>query len=155
MDIADLVGTFSEKFGILFRPASPTEVATAESAGVPESLLKFYRDYEPNEAGEERIRFFPLERVVAEMTDFVPGCFLSRHGYFALAGTDHGDVFFVRPALGRDYHKLPVYLFSHEVDYARMPAAQVEEFGVVVAVGIPDFLAKAITGELETNPFNA
>ena len=66
MDIADLVASFSEKFGVLFRPASPTEVAAAESAGVPDSLLDFYREFEPTESGKEEIRFYPLERVVAE-----------------------------------------------------------------------------------------
>ena len=138
---------------MLFRPASPTEIAAAATAGVPKSLLDFYREYEPTESGKEAVRFFPLERVVAEMTDFVPGCHLSRHGFFGIAGTDHGDVFFVRPQRSRDYVKMPVYLFSHEVDFSRMHSSQVEEFGTLVADGIPDFLTKAVDGRLQVDPF--
>lgn len=155
MDLADLVASFAEKFGVLFRPASPTEVAAAESAGVPESLLEFYREFEPNESGQGEVRFFPLERVLAEQTDFVPGCHLSRHGYFAIAGTNHGDVYFVRPAASRDYRRMPVFLFSHEIDFARISAPQVEEFATVVAAGIPDFLALAVAGQLKTDPDEA
>lgn len=155
MDIANLVASFSEKFGVLFRPASPTEVAAAESAGVPESLLEFYRDHEPTESGRADIRFFPLERVTAEMTDFIPGCYLSRHGYVAIAGTSHGDVYFVRPARARDCRRMPVYLFSHETDFSTMSAAQVEEFATVVASGIPDFLSRAVSDQLKTDPYEA
>jgi len=153
MEIADTVAAFSEKFGVLFRPASPTEVATAAAAGIPESLLEFYREFEPNETGKEKTRFFPLDRVVAELTDFVPACHLSRYGYFAIAGTNHGDVYVVRPVDNQDYRKMPVYLFGHEVNFSRISKAQVEEFCTIAATGIPDFLSKAATGKLETNPF--
>jgi hypothetical protein len=154
MNIANTVAAFSEKFGVLFRPASPTEIASAATAGIPESLLEFYREFEPNEEGSEEIRFFSLERVVAGLTDFVPSCHLSRHGYFAIAGTNHGDVYVVRPIRDHDYWKMPVYLFGHEIDFSRISATQVEEFGTIVASGVPDFLSKAAAGQLETNPFN-
>jgi len=152
MDTADLVASFSEKYGVLFRPASPTEVAAAGAAGVGESLLEFYREFEPDDSGGAEIRFFPLERVVAEMTDFIPGCHLARHGYVAIAGTEHGDVYFVRPTRSADYRRMPVYLFSHEADFGHMSAGQVEEFAVEVAAGIPDFLSLAVSGRLKTDP---
>jgi hypothetical protein len=151
MDIADLVASFSERFGVLFRPASPTEVSAAESAGVPDTLLEFYREYEPNESGEGEIRFFALERVVAQMTDFVPGSYLACHGYFGIAETHHGDVFFVRPGRCRDYTRMPVYLFSHEINFGRMSAPQIEEFGTTVASGIPDFLFRAVSDRLKAD----
>lgn len=155
MDTADLVASFSEKFGVLFRPASPTEIAVAATAGISETLLVFYREFEPNESGRAKIRFFPLERVVAEMTDFIPGCYLSRHAYVAIAGTEHGDGYFVQPTRSSDYRRMPVYLFSHEVDFGRMSAGQVEEFAVEVASGIPDFLSRAVSGQLQTDPDEA
>jgi hypothetical protein len=152
MSTADAVAAFSERYRILFRPASPTELAAAESAGVPEALLEFYREYEPNESGTAEVRFFPLERVLAEMTDFVPGCHLSRHGYLAIAGTAAGDLFFVNPARSRNYLDMPVFLFGHEYDYRRLSAAQIEEFGSVIAKGIPDFLNRAASGTLNLDP---
>ncbi len=153
MDNADIVAAFAEKFGVLFRPASPTEIAAANTAGVPESLLAFYREFEPNEMGNGLIQFFPLGQVVAELTDFTPSCYLASHGYFAIARTSYGDAYLVRLARGHDYQRVPVYLFSHERNIARVPASQLEEFGELVATGIPDFLAKAVAGKLATNPF--
>jgi len=124
----------------------------AENAGVPESLLEFYREFEPSESGKGEIRFYPLELVVAQMTDFVPACHLSRHGYFAFAGTNHGDSYFVRPNGKTDLRHMEVYLFSHEIDFNRMSAAQVEEFAITVAGGIADFLLRAVSDRLPTDP---
>lgn len=155
MDIADLVASFSDKYGILFRPASPTEAMAAENAGVPESLLEFYREFEPAESGRGKIRFYPLEQVVAQMTDFVPACHLARYGYFAFAGTEHGDSYFVRPNGKTDLRDMAVYLFSHEADFRRILAAQVEEFAIIVAGGIPDFLLRAVSDRLQTDPWAA
>ncbi|MDX2111699.1 MAG: hypothetical protein SFY80_15815 [Verrucomicrobiota bacterium] len=148
MKTDDAVAAFSERFGILFRPASPTEVATADSAGVPISLLEFYRDYEPTDPGRGEIRFFPLEKIVAEMTDFVPGCNLSPHGYFVVGSTDHGDVFCVRPKDGGDFRTFAVQRFSHEVDFEQIHPNQICEFAETVARGLPEFLARAATDRL-------
>ena len=89
------------------------------------------------------------------MTDFLPACHLSRHGYLAFAGTQYGDCYFVRPKGQRDFRHMSVYLFSHEADFRPMSAAQVEEFATVVAAGIPDFLFRAVSGRLPTDPYAA
>jgi hypothetical protein len=152
MNLEETVAAFAEYSGVLFRPASPTEVASAETAGVPESLLGFYREYEPNETGSAKIRLFPLEEVVAHRTDFLPSCQLARHGYFAFAGTEHGDVYMVNVTGGQSYERVPIYIFSHEVSFSGMLRGQVEEFGTRVADGIPEFLVKAVDGSLTADP---
>lgn len=155
MSIEDTVASFAEHSGVLFRPASPTEVSSAEAAGVPESLLGFYREFEPNELGKADVRFFPLEQVIAHLTDFIPSCQLASHGYFAFAGTSHGDVYMINPANGRDLERLPIYIFGHETSFVGMHRSQVEEFGIRVATGITEFLTKAVDGTLKTDPFDA
>jgi hypothetical protein len=155
MNLQDLVDGFAEKYGVLFRPASPTEIAAAERAGVPEELLEFYREFEPNEVGQGMIRFYPLEQVVAHMTDYMPACELSRYGYFAFADTQYGDSYFVRPVEGISFHQTPIFLFSHEADFSLLSSAQVEEFSTVVASGITDFIARALAERLPTDPYEA
>lgn len=152
MELADIVAAFARRFGLTFRPAAPFELTEAERAGVPEVILRFYRRFEPNEAGTGEVQLFPIKRLLQEMSDSHPGRLLQPHGYIPIAATNRGDLYFVRPARSRDYAVMAVYLFRRKIDLAGLSDAQVEEFCDTVALGLPDFLTRAVCGELMIRP---
>src|SRR4051812_27453612 len=83
----------AEQTGVAFRASSPIELAKLEALGVPESILAFYREFEPSECAEGQVRLWPIQNVLEENEAYVPGAYVSKHGYIVFATTLCGDAF--------------------------------------------------------------
>lgn len=78
-----------------FREATDEEMdKLKELAGreLPEDFVELFRHAMPTEEVEvSDITFYPLERIIAENTEYVPGRNVSPYGMFAFASTEEGD----------------------------------------------------------------
>jgi len=93
-DYAPLIARIIEQTGIEFRAASPFDVSKLEALGLPQSVLDFYRAYEPSECVESKIRLWPIEHILEENEALVPGCYSCKNGYVVFATTLCGDTYF-------------------------------------------------------------
>lgn len=63
---------------------------------IPEVLHKFFSECMPQEEVEIRnLVFYPLSRILAENSDYVPGCIIKPFGFVTIASTLDGDAFAV------------------------------------------------------------
>ena len=140
MDCTLVVERLADKTGILFRGASGFDLSQAEELGFPESVLEFYREFNPESCVESQVRLWPLADALIECTEGVPGIYLTHRGYLAFASTMTGDAYcFDRSR--RDLDGNPsVVIFSHEIDFELMPDERVRRHAKRVASNLQDFL---------------
>lgn len=85
----------SHKYPNSFRQATDEEIAQLKELAkykLPEEFVALFRSAMPTEAVEvSSITFYPLERIIAENTAYVPGVNVAHYGLFAFASTDDGD----------------------------------------------------------------
>ncbi|WP_156885957.1 SMI1/KNR4 family protein [Rheinheimera baltica] len=73
--------------------------------------------FEPSETAEVNgVRLYPVDELVGENTNYVPGANLSPKGYVVIATTEYGDAYCVD--LNDEMHgHHPLVLMSHGVDW--------------------------------------
>ena len=80
-----------------FKPASNNDLEYLNSLNLPDEILSFYTNNNPQEEFEiNGIRLLPIESMKTENTMAIPGYVLSPLGYSAIASTNHGDVYFIK-----------------------------------------------------------
>src|SRR5262245_12699408 len=81
--------------GVQFRAATPKEVETLRSLGMPAEAIGFYRSYLPTRNVEiARVRLWKLNELFVENSDdAVPGCYVVPCGYTIFASNDCGDAY--------------------------------------------------------------
>ncbi len=83
------------KYPHSFREATDEEIAQLKKLTkyeLPEDFIAMFRGAMPTETVEvSSITFYPLERIIAENTQYVPGANVSPYGLFAFASTADGD----------------------------------------------------------------
>jgi hypothetical protein len=92
-DYERIAEQLSEQMDATFRPAADLDIARLEALGLPESVLDFYRDFEPSEAVEGQVRLWPIERILEENETLLPGCYVSRLGFVVFASTFTEDAY--------------------------------------------------------------
>lgn len=83
------------KYPDSFREATENEIAALKELAkyeLPEEFVEMFRHAMPTEEVEvSGITFYPLRRIIAENTAYVPGVNVSPYGLFAFASTADGD----------------------------------------------------------------
>jgi hypothetical protein len=116
MDHASAVQRIAQLTGIEFGPANGEGLAVLTQLGAPESLLRFYRNFEPQrEAEVGKVRMLPVSDVVVENNDAVPGVDLRPHGFVTFATTIYGDVYCFDTSANTSKADAPVVIMTHEV----------------------------------------
>jgi hypothetical protein len=147
-DYDSVVAQISDQTGIAFRPASPFDLAKLESLGLPESILSFYREFEPSEVVEQQVRLWPIEHILEENDALIPGCYSSRYGYIVFATTFCGDAYCFDTT--HDPTAEPrIVLFSHEVVNERTTAAELARLAKPIAENLKQFLAQFSRNEVD------
>jgi hypothetical protein len=147
-DYAPLIQQIAEQTSVEFRAAPPAELAKLEALGVPESILAFYREFEPSECAEAQVRLWPIEHVLKENEAYVPGAYASKHGYIVFSTTLCGDTYcFDLAQRGRAEPR--IVLFSHEMIAEDTTAPEYERLAKPVAGSLHEFLRQFIRGELD------
>lgn len=147
-DYLSLTKKITEQTGVSFRAASSSSLKKVESLGVPSEVLAFYRDFEPSECVEGQVRLWPIQHVLAENEDYVPGCYASKHGYIVFASTFCGDAY----CFDLTQHgptEPSVVLLSHEVITKDTDASQFMRLAKPVARSLHEFLELFVRGEID------
>ena len=143
-----LVDQIAEQTGVYFRASSPFELAKLEAFGLPESVLDFYREFEPSECAEGQIRLWPIEHILEENEALVPGCYSVRHGYVVFATTLSGDTYCFDVTRQGPFEPR-IVLLSHEVVTKHTTAAQFARLAKPVARNLYEFLQKFVRREID------
>jgi hypothetical protein len=152
MTLDDLILAFGERYDVLFRRATPTDIAAGAEAGVPRPVLDFFFVHEPKDPGNGAVRLFTVSQLVAGLTTGPARAGLASLGYYPLAGTPGNDLYCVRPVPGQKLDPLPVRLFGHAADYTNASADTVAGLGLLVAPNLEIFFQKALNGSIASSP---
>jgi hypothetical protein len=139
--------------GTDLRPAEPEALAVLTELGVPQALLRFYGEFEPQaEAEIGKVRLLPVVDVVVENTEAVPGADLRPHGFVTFATTIYGDAYCFDTGLETARPDAPVVIMTHEVIFEDLDHDTIMGARKIVATGFDDWLAQFVAGGLETEP---
>jgi hypothetical protein len=142
-----LVEKIADMTGVYFRPSSPFELAKLEVFGLPDSVLDFYRDFEPSECVKGQIRLWPIDHILEENEALVPGCYSSRHGYVVFATTSCGDAYCFDVTRPTQSEPRVVFL-SHEKVTKYTTKAQFAQLAKPVAGNLYGFLQQFVRSEI-------
>jgi len=155
MTLDDLILAFGERYDVLYRKATPGDIATGIEAGVPRPVLDFFFAREPKEPGTGKVRLFTVNQLVNGLATVPAIAWLASLGYYPLAGTRGDDLYCVRPVTGQKLDLLPVRLFDHTTDYTPATPEKVAGLGLLVAPNLEVFFQKALNGSIESVPVRA
>ena len=147
-DYAPLIEQIAEQTLVKFRPASPVDLAKLKALGVPDSILAFYGEFEPSKCAQGQVRLWPIQQVLEENEAYVPGAYVSKHGYIVFATTLCGDTYcFDLTQLGQAEPR--IVLLSHEVIHEDTMEAEISRLAKPVAQTLRQFLDQFIRGEVD------
>jgi len=150
---AELAKQIVEKSDVPLRPATPESIADLRKLGVPDEAIAFFSEFEPARCAEiEDIRLWPLQEVLAENKDYVPGCYVVQHGYIVFATTIFGDAFCfdTKSALGR---QVPIILIAHDgYDWDAVTPEDIARLKKLIAADFRGFLQDYVDGKLDIQP---
>ena len=131
-------------------PASEKDLEQAKQFGFPAVLLDFYRESAPD-AADGRVelwksrpgsgqRIWSVQNAITENRDYVPGAHLFPLGYVVFASNMFGDAHCIDTLHVNDSGDLPVVLFPHDMIEEGASREDVEQYRLVVATNLEDFL---------------
>lgn len=150
MELEDLIEQISEETNIAFAPATSGDLDALARLGMPSMIVAFYRKLEPRDCVEvDDVRLWPIQDVVRENTDYVPGSDLVRHGFIVIASTTSGDAYCLDCSVPGD---IPVVLMPHDISFGKLSLEGVKKYRKKAANSFEEFLVKFCTRALEKKP---
>ncbi len=144
-----LVRRVSKASGVAFRPGSTSDLARLQALGAPPDVLAFYRKYEPADCAEiAQARLWPIQHVLEENSDYVPGAYLHPRGFVVIGTTEFGDVY----CLDLSDPGPPVVLMSHELLYDELSLEEIRALRKPVAATFEEFVGKFADGAVDLEP---
>jgi hypothetical protein len=139
-DLQKVLKAYSKKSKIPFLPSGDDAIKKLEKLKLPESILNFYANFEPQE-GVFELRLWQVGSILLENSKKWKN--LSKQGFVAFASTSGGDPFCYN-LKDVDRNEMPsIYLFSHEYSYEGWSFSEVREKGKRVARDLTEFLKLA------------
>jgi hypothetical protein len=131
-----------------FRPASAEDLESLAPFHLPNSVLDFYRRFEPYPYVERDVILMSIQAMLEANTVYGPGRYLSKHGYFAFAHND-GDCycFDLRNSDGSD---VPIVLVAVSVGDEQTTAEEFAERAKPIARNLSEFLEQFERWEVDT-----
>jgi len=144
-----LVDKIAQQTGTPFGPASLSSLAELRALEFPEAAIEFYEHYEPSGCAQGQIRLWPIDDIVIENRQAVPGICVQPHGYAVFATTLSGDAYcFNSNRLGVDGEPT-IVLISHEAVSEDATAEEVKRLAKPVASSLRIFLEQFTRGEVD------
>lgn len=144
-----LANAIAAHTGGRFRKATPTALDQLRELGLPDPIVSFFRDYEPSECIEGQVRLWPIEEIVRENRDFVPGCNISRHGYIVFSTTVCGDAYCFDLNEVNDNGEPRIVIIAHDEDSEGIPTDQIQRLAKPIATNLAAFLQTFLRDELD------
>jgi len=152
-DWTSLAKQMTEKSGVALRPALQESCSALQRMGIPAEAIAFFSEFEPAQCAEiEDVRLWPLQEVLAENTDYVPGCYIVQYGYVVFATTIFGDAFCfdTKTAPGRE---VPIVLIAHDgYDWDAVTEEEIARLKKPIAADFRGFLQNYVDGMLDIQP---
>lgn len=152
-DWTNLAREISQKSEIVLLPAAPELLAASRQLGIPDDAIAFFSEFEPAQCAEiEDVRLWPLQEVLAENKDYVPGCYIVQHGYIVFATTLFGDAFCfdTKTAHGQE---VPIVLIAHDgYGWDAVTAEEIARLKKPIAADFRGFLQNYVDGVLDIQP---
>jgi hypothetical protein len=125
------------------QPASEEDMEQARTFGFPSALLDFYSESAPDASGpcvalDQRI--WSVQNAIVENRDYVPGAILFPLGYVVFASNRFGDAYCIDMIHVSSSGVHPVVLFPHDVIEEGASLEDVEQYRLIVAANLEDFL---------------
>lgn len=145
----EVIGRIARQTGTSFGPASLSSLSELRALEFPEAAIEFYEQYEPSRCAEGQVRLWPIDDIVVENRQGVPGICVQPYGYGVFATTLSGDAYcFNSNKLDADGGP-EIVLVSHEVLGEDSTLDEVKRVVKPVAACLLDFLEQFSRGELD------
>lgn len=151
-DWTSLARQIAEKSGVSLHLAAPESISVLKKLGIPNDAIAFFSEFEPTECADiNGVRLWPIQEVVAENRDYVPGCYIVQHGYVVFATTLFGDAFcFDTKATGQGN---PTVLISHDgYDWDQVTSEEIARFKKPITSDFKSFLEAYVEETLDIQP---
>jgi hypothetical protein len=153
MTDSQLRDQIAAKSGVQLGPANETGIEQLRVFKVPDDAIAFYREAEPSRYAEiEKIRLWPIQQVVEENTDYVPGCYARPHGYVVFATTVFGDTYCFDLNNAKSLGSTPIVLLSHEMIGDQTTKEEVTRLAKKIAPDFRSFFEAFVAGNLDITP---
>ena len=143
-----LTSAISKTTSGTFQPAARADLTKLARLGVPESILAFYREFEPEDCVEGQVRLWNIEHIVQENTDLTPGYVVQPLGYVVFATTLCGDTYCF-DLTGSQRGEIPIVLISHETIGEGMTLDEVQKVAKPIARSLNEFLQQFASNEID------
>jgi SMI1/KNR4 family protein SUKH-1 len=139
-----VIAKITKKTGVEFRPAHDEDIYELRRLGMPECIVEFYAQFEPEEYIEGPVRIWPIIDIIELNTEILPGYCVSPHGYFVFASNQYGDAYCFDANNKNDDDSPRIVFISHEIVDEEITADDTDKISMVVAKNLLDFLNQFI-----------
>jgi len=113
-----LIGEIERKSNVSFHPADSAALEQLRLLGTPNDALSFFQEHEPADIAEiNKVRLLPIEGILIENRDFVPGADIHPLGYVVFATTVYGDAFCFATLGKGNVQTAPIVLVAHDLEW--------------------------------------
>lgn len=146
-----IVKRLAQQTKVDFKSASAENLAAFAKLGVPESVLTFYRSFEPQECAENpnEVRLSSITHILKENSDFVPGCYTAPQGYIVFASTITGDTYCFDVNSLNPQGEPRIVLIPHDELEEDSPAEEIKKIAKPIANNLFEFLEQFSRNECD------
>ena len=148
---APIIERFKEEVGAAFRAAAEADLVQLQALHLPETILGFYRQFEPVEVLEnsQTVRLLPIAQITEDNTEMSPGCYTAPHGYVVFASNFSGDAYAFDCQQRNEEGEPRILLFAHEMFSDDLPPDWIPKMGKPVAAHLYEFLEQFLDGSVD------
>ena len=153
-DWSTLGEEISRKSEVPLRPAAPESLSALQRLGIPNEAMPFFSEFEPTQCAEiDGVRLWPVQEMVAENADYVPGCYIVQYGYVVFATTLFGDAFCFDRNTNPQRDGTPIVSISHDgYDWDHVTSEEIAKLTKPIASDFKAFLRAYVDETLDIEP---
>jgi len=135
--------------GVSFQPSNSDQLSVLDQFALPKSVRVFYEQHAPStEAEVEFVRILPIESIVEEMTDAMPGIVIRPHGYVIFAVDGGGDAYCFDKECCDNRGEPAIVWIPHDGFDLQTSRVQIEQAARNIAPSLSEFLVQFRDGQL-------
>jgi hypothetical protein len=148
-DYSKLIADIEAHTGGRFRRAESAALDQLRAFKLPDSVVSFFRDYEPTECIEGQVCLHTIAEMLLRNREYVPGADISPHGFFVFATTICGDAYCFDINATDENGEPGIVLVSHEVTFEGMPREQIKLLTKPIARNLAAFLEMFLSDSID------
>lgn len=111
-----------------FRNASDEDISSLVKLNIPDYFVEFIKDFEPLQrtfVGD--VRLLPINEIIEENEDYVPGADIYPKGFTVFASTITGDAYCFDMTEKNKLGEYDIYYADHDNDYSKETVESVKD----------------------------